>query len=243
VESAHLSFGITRLEIGFGPAKAIETDCDRCFEADYPCSRGGKSVLMNAGRWDNQTARSPKLDPLEGRQRWIPSVETVPGQSLDPGAGPIWCARTREVLMAIIYNVPITFGRNGTAKTLNCSGIDFSEDGAQSWTCAPIAELEVQLPPARQEVLVQIEASPFIVPGTVQSQQVFIFLGGMLLGFCKLMGHGVRAFPVNRSIISGRANRMSLVLPNATAPSSATESEDMRELGIYLNGIVFKTNS
>jgi hypothetical protein len=145
--------------------------------------------------------------------------------------------------MAISYNVPITFGRNGTAKTLNCSGIDFSEDGTQSWTSAPLAELEVQLPPARQEVLMQIEASPFIVPGMVESQQVFIFLGGMFMGFCKLAGHGVRAFPVSRSIISGRPNRMCLVLPNATAPSSALESEDMRELGIYLHSIVFKTNS
>jgi hypothetical protein len=145
--------------------------------------------------------------------------------------------------MAISYNVPITFGQNGTAKTLNCTGIDFSEDGVQSWTCAPLAELEVQLPPARQEVMMQIEASPFLVPEVVAFQQVFIFLGGMFVGFCKLTGHGIRAFPVNRSIISGRPNRMSLVLPNATAPSFALESEDMRELGIYLNAIVFKTNT
>jgi hypothetical protein len=145
--------------------------------------------------------------------------------------------------MAISYNVPITFGRNGSAKTLNCTGIDFSEDGSQSWTSAPLAELEVQLPPARQEVVVQIEASPFLIPDVVATQQVFIFLGGMFVGFCKLTGHGVKAFPVNRSIISGRPNRMSLVLPNATAPSSTLESEDMRELGIYLNAIVFKTNT
>lgn len=144
--------------------------------------------------------------------------------------------------MAISYNVPITFGRSGTAKTLNCTGIDFSEDGAQSWTSAPLAELEIQLPPARQEVQIQIEASPFLVPDAVASQQVFIYLGGIFVGFYRLAGHGVRAFPVNRSIISGRANRMSLVLPNATAPSALSQSEDMRELGIYLNSIVFKTN-
>jgi hypothetical protein len=144
--------------------------------------------------------------------------------------------------MAISYNVPITFGRSGTAKTLNCTGIDFSEDGTQSWTSAPLAELEIQLPPARQEVQIQIEASPFLVPDVVACQQVFIYLGGIFVGFCKLAGHGVRAFPVNRSIISGRANRMSLVLPNATAPSALSQSEDMRELGIYLNSIVFKTN-
>ena len=143
--------------------------------------------------------------------------------------------------MAISYNVPITFGRNGTAKTLNCTGIDFSEDGVQSWTNAPVAELDIQLPPARQDVLVQIEAFPFLVPDVVLCQEVFIYLGGMFVGFYKLASHAVRAFPINRNIMSGRPNRMSLVLPNATSPSAMSQSEDMRELGIYLNSIVFKT--
>jgi hypothetical protein len=144
--------------------------------------------------------------------------------------------------MAISYNVPITFGRNGSAKALNCTGIDFSEDGAQSWTSAPLAEMDIQLPPARQEVLIQIEAFPYLVCDMVNAQQVYIFLGGMFVGFCKFTCHGVRTFPVNRSIISGRPNRLSLALPDATAPSSAMQSEDMRELGIYLQAIVFKTN-
>jgi hypothetical protein len=145
--------------------------------------------------------------------------------------------------MAISYNVPITFGRSGTARGLNCTGIDFSEDGNQSWTSAPVAELEIQLAPARQDVLIQIDASPFLVPEIVASQQVFIYLGGMFIGFCKLRGHEVCTFPVVRSIISGRANRLALVMPNATSPSETFLSEDMRHLGIYLNTIVFKTAS
>jgi hypothetical protein len=145
--------------------------------------------------------------------------------------------------MAISYNVPITFGRNGTAKGLNSTGIDFSEDSTQSWTSAPLAELDIQLPPARQDVVVQIEASPFLVANIVSSQQVFIFMGGIFVGFCKLTGHDVKTFPVARTIISGRSSRMSLVLPNATSPSASLLSEDMRELGIYLNTIVFKTAS
>ena len=145
--------------------------------------------------------------------------------------------------MAISYNVPITFGRYGTAKGLNCSGIDFSEDGSQSWTSAPLAEMDIQLPPARQDVVVQIEASPFIVPTLVTAQQVFIYLGGLFIGFCKLAGHDLRTFPIQRSIISGRPNRMSFVLPDATSPRAMQLSEDMRELGIYLHAIVFKTTS
>lgn len=143
--------------------------------------------------------------------------------------------------MAINYNVPITFGRNGSAKGLNCTGIDFSEGGTQSWTSAPVAELDIQLPPARQDVLVQLEASPFVIPDVLSAQQMFIFLGGLFIGYSALKSHEVMSFTINRSILSGRLNRMSLVLPNATSPSASFLSEDMRDLGIYLESIVFKT--
>ncbi|HBK07396.1 MAG TPA: hypothetical protein DDZ81_16345 [Acetobacteraceae bacterium] len=143
--------------------------------------------------------------------------------------------------MAISYNVPITFGRNGTAKGLNCTGIDFSEDGAQSWTSAAVAEMDIQLPPARQDVFVQIEASPFLVPELVPVQQVFVFLGGLFVGFYMLRGHDVKTLPIARNVIAARPGRMCFVLPNATSPSASYLSEDMRELGIYLNAIVFKT--
>lgn len=142
--------------------------------------------------------------------------------------------------MPISYNVPITFGKNGTAKDLNCSGIDFSEAGTQSWTSAPVAELDIHLPPARQDVLLQIEASPFVVPEIVAIQQLFIYLGGLFVGYCKLQSHEIKSFPLSRVILSGRPNRMSIVLPNATSPSASFLSEDMRELGIYLHSIVFK---
>jgi len=46
---------------------------------------------------------------------------------------------------------------------LNCDGIDFSDDD-RSWTLAPVGELDVQLPFARQDVVLEVEASPFVVP-------------------------------------------------------------------------------
>ena len=143
--------------------------------------------------------------------------------------------------MTISYNEPITFGRNGTAKSLNCIGIDFSEDGTRSWTNAPVAELDVQLPVARQDIFVTLEASPFIVPEIIPAQQVFIFIGGLFIGYLTLREHEVKTFPINRSVISVRPVRMSLILPTATSPNSLYLSEDMRELGIYLHSIVFKT--
>jgi hypothetical protein len=143
--------------------------------------------------------------------------------------------------MALSYNEPITFGRHGTAMALNCTGIDFLEDGDASWTNAPVAELDIQLPFARQDLFFELTASPFIISDIVPAQKVFVYMGGLFVGFCSLVKYAVKTFPVCRSIISGRPVRLALVIPTATSPNSLHMSEDMRELGIYLNSIAFRT--
>ena len=143
--------------------------------------------------------------------------------------------------MAISYDEPITFGLRGSARSLNCSGIDFSEDTARSWTTEPVAELDIQLPFGRQDLFLEIEASPFIVPHVVAVQNVFIFMGGLFAGFCALAGHGVRKFPLNRSAITGRTTRLALVMPTAVSPHSLNLGADMRQLGIYLTSITFRS--
>jgi hypothetical protein len=145
--------------------------------------------------------------------------------------------------MVIAYNEPITFGSHGTARSLNCTGIDFSEDGDQSWTNAPMAELDIEVPFARQGVLFRLEATPFIIPDIISAQNVFIFLGGLFIGYCTLRGHGVSTFSVNRNIIGSRPGRLSLAIPTATSPSSLHMSDDMRELGICLTSITFSASS
>jgi hypothetical protein len=142
--------------------------------------------------------------------------------------------------MAISYNEPITFGRLGIAKTLNCAGIDFSEDGFNSWTEAPVAEMDIPLPIARQEVRLEIDVAPFILAGEVAVQSVFIFLGGFFIGFCSLVEPVVRTFPIARNLVSGRPMRLSLVIPTARSPFSLNISDDLRELGVHLHSMVFR---
>ncbi len=143
--------------------------------------------------------------------------------------------------MALRYNEPITFGRLGGAVELNCAGIDFSEDGTQSWTSAPVAEMDIQLPFARQEVLLEIEVSPFTVPDVISVQKVFIYLGGGFVGYFALTGHSILSFPIIRNIMTGRMVRLALVISTAASPKSLGLSEDLRELGIYLTCLTFKT--
>ena len=143
--------------------------------------------------------------------------------------------------MAISYNEPITFGRNGSAQRLNCNGIDFSEDGTQSWTNAPAAELDIQLPMARQDVLLEIEAAPFLIPNLVLVQNIFVFLGGLFTAFHALSSHNMMACLLNRNALPIRPTRLSLVIPTAVSPSSIGTGHDMRSLGICLESITFKT--
>jgi hypothetical protein len=148
-----------------------------------------------------------------------------------------------EIWMSVHYNDSITFGRAGTATRLNSSGIDFGEDTGRSWTSAPVAELECPLSFPRQDVILEIDASPFTVPGHVSVQKMFIFLGGAFVGYTALAGHAVREFPVNRNTITGRSTRLALVIPTAASPSSLGLSDDLRELGIYLASITFKATT
>lgn len=143
--------------------------------------------------------------------------------------------------MTINYNEPITFGSSGNAVGLNCSGIDFSEDGGRSWTRAPVAEMDIQLPFARQDVEIELNASPFLVPDVLAAQNLFIFLGGLFVGYLTLTAHMIRSFPVNRGVVSGRSTRLALVIPTASSPHQLGMSEDLRQLGIYLTSITFKT--
>ena len=144
--------------------------------------------------------------------------------------------------MPIGFNEPVTFGSLGTAAHLNGIGIDFSDHGRDSWTTAPVAEMDIDLPFARQDVILELEVTPYIVETLLPAQKLFIYLGGLFIGYAKLTGHAVRGFPVSRAAISGRLTRLSLVIPTASSPRSLNLSTDERELGLCLTSMVFRTN-
>jgi hypothetical protein len=137
------------------------------------------------------------------------------------------------------YNEPITFGRLGSAKDLSGSGIEFDEDGHGSWTTAPVAELEFSLGFAKQDLLLQLEANPFVIPEQIPQQKIFVFLNGLFVGYCAIRSRAVKQFNVNRGIISSRNTRLALVIPTAVSPQSLGLSEDIRELGLYITFIKF----
>ena len=95
------------------------------------------------------------------------------------------------------------------------------------------------MPMARQDVVIELNASSFLVDRVVPYQNVFVC--GLFVGFCRFKGYLIKSFLVSRAIISGRSTRLSLTMPTATSPNSLGIGEDLREPGISLASITFKT--
>lgn len=141
--------------------------------------------------------------------------------------------------MSVSFNIPIGFGRGGSAAALDTTGIDFNDDGGWSWTTGALAELDLRLPPAREDVTLEIEAGAYVREGMPQ-QQVFGYLGGAFIGFWRVRGYGTLTARVPRTLLPGRATRLAFALSDAVSPFALGLSEDKRELGLHLHAITFK---
>ena len=143
--------------------------------------------------------------------------------------------------MTITYNEPITFGSAGNALGLNCSGIDFSEDGSEF----------LDLRSGRRNgysIAVRTSGRRDATGGHAVSgrrrrhrAKDLHFSWRPVRWLLHPHRSSVNRFPVSRNIVSGRTTRLSLVIPNAASPRSLNLSEDLRELGIYLSSITFRT--
>jgi hypothetical protein len=141
--------------------------------------------------------------------------------------------------MSTTFNTPITFGRSGSAAAMDGIGIDFNDSGDRSWTTAPLVELEVRLPPAREDVTLDIDTGAY-AREDAPSQQVFAYFGGAFIGFWRVHAFGRISARIPRTLFAGRPARLVFVLPNVVSPLALGLSEDRRELGLHLQAITFK---
>ena len=137
------------------------------------------------------------------------------------------------------YNQPITFGRNGLARQCEPHGFSFEEDGAFSWTVDQLAHLELRLPIPRSDVVLEVQARPFIHETEIPYQQVYFYLNGLFQGFATFRSERTATFHLLRSAFSPRGNRLSFVLPTAKSPEQAGLSSDVRVLGLALSAVTF----
>lgn len=103
-----------------------------------------------------------------------------------------------------------------------------------------MAELEIAFPFSRTDLMMEVVAAPFLVPGAVLAQQVFVSVGGLFTCFVNLRGHATQSYALNRNAISGRTMKMSLVIPTAVAPATLGLSDDGRQLGLAMTSLTFR---
>lgn len=134
-------------------------------------------------------------------------------------------------------NQQLTFGKTGTIRAFNPFGFDLNEIG-QSWTSEEMAGLSFtpgDMLSANQRLL--ITATPFLCPGKLTEQPLYVYLNGLMVGFAKFAGSRTIALPVPRAAISARASRLLLVIPNAASPKSLGLSGDERALGLAVSSL------
>jgi hypothetical protein len=142
--------------------------------------------------------------------------------------------------MVMAFDEPITFGWRGSARSLRTQGIEFEDAADRSWTTSQTAELEVELPLARQDVTLELEAMPFLIPDSVRYQQISLFVSGMFVSLFSLEGFSRMKFRVGRHAISIRPTRISLAIPTAVSPTRLGIGDDKRDLGVHLATISFR---
>lgn len=133
----------------------------------------------------------------------------------------------------------ITFGIMGTATRLVSCGIDFTDSGDFSWTTSPFVELEVRLPPARDNLQIEIETGAFTA-NSLSYQSLFLYLGGLFIAHWRIDNYCLLTSRAPRAALTGRPCKLALALPNATSPKTLKISDDQRELGLHLRRINFK---
>jgi hypothetical protein len=138
-------------------------------------------------------------------------------------------------------NEVVTFGKKGTIQRLEPFGFDLSEE-LLSWTIEDMAGFSFAIEGALDPNLrLKITAQPFVDQKKLVQQQFFVYLNGIMVGFCSLTGYQTMEFAVPRSAISTRGCRITFVIPTATSPKTLGLSADRRKLGIALSSVALIT--
>ena len=130
------------------------------------------------------------------------------------------------------FKTGIDFGARGNLNEFNPVGFSPDPDDISTWSEAPLAELSFRLPPLRHDLRFAIEVFPFLANGQIPQQACWVFLNGLFVHYHLVKGSVEMIFTAARELFNPRANRLSFVLPNATAPRDLEVGDDLRLLGL-----------
>jgi hypothetical protein len=130
------------------------------------------------------------------------------------------------------FQIGIDFGANGNLKEFSPVGFSAAPDAVSTWSEAAVAELTFRLPPLRHDVQFTVEVFPYLADGLISQQACWVFLNGLFVHYHSVKSPVELTFTVTRDRLIPGANRLSFVLPNATAPKDLKLGNDLRMLGL-----------
>ncbi len=128
---------------------------------------------------------------------------------------------------------------------INDAGVTFLStgwaDAENSFTWTNGTESTILLPPFEYEgdCVIRIAGWPFIVRGSLPSQNIVIFLNEICIGSCTVSDICLMEFDIPRSAAARSTQfELKLIVPGARRPNEVIESPDNRMLGFCLEKVV-----
>jgi len=139
-------------------------------------------------------------------------------------------------------NEPVTFGKSGSIRDMDPYGFDLSEHGI-SWTQDELAGFSASVAgpvPLDAILCLTVTARPFIQPGKIEHQQLFVFVNGLFVSFRTLTAAEDMEFVLPSNAFASRGLCVEFVIPTASSPKSLGISQDIRKLGIAVTAVLLK---
>jgi len=124
------------------------------------------------------------------------------------------------------------------------SGWDESVEGPgpvkHRWSIDNTALIVVPTPIAMAPITITLSAIPYVVPGQVDAQSLWVFANGAAAAFGRLSNPGPVVGQIPESVLNPRPSELTLsfVVPEAATPARLGEGQDQRLLGVALQSLV-----
>jgi len=135
-------------------------------------------------------------------------------------------------MQVLDFKTGIDFGANGNLQEFSPVGFSTTSDDISTWSDASVAEVTFRLQLLRHDIRFAVEVFPFLADGLISQQGCWVFLNGLFVHYHSVKTAVEMSFTVSRDLLNPRANRLSFVLPNATAPKDLKKGNDLRLLGL-----------
>jgi hypothetical protein len=136
-----------------------------------------------------------------------------------------------------IWGTPIEFQEGGNAHDYLVAGFARPERGI-TWTESPHVELQLEIEPPENDVLLVVDALPFLDGERVRYQEAYVYVNHVYVGYWRFEKDQkpVQLMLPRRAFYTRKLN-IQLRIPMAVSPNDLGLSGDIRKLGLAMKSM------